>query len=59
MAAKAMIAARKHGVTLVGVTSHITMAQMVTMQKTKNLAAIIARKVHAQKVKNVALPTTS
>lgn len=59
MAAKAMIAAKKHGVTLVGVTSHITMVQMVSMQKTKNLAAIKVRKVHAQKVKNVALPTIS
>ncbi len=58
MAAKAMIAAKKHGVTLVGATSHITMAQMVTMQKTKNLAAIIARKVHVLKAKNVALPAT-
>jgi hypothetical protein len=59
MAAKVMIAAKKHGVMLVGVTNLTTMVQMVSMQKTKNLAATKVRKAHAQKVKNVVLPTIS
>jgi hypothetical protein len=57
MAAKATIAAKKHGVMPVGDTSHITMAQMVAMLKTKNLAATIAKKAVALKAKNAAEQT--